>query len=35
VPDDWHLPPLLQQLTLAVVDHAADNGLRMIKMLRS
>jgi hypothetical protein len=36
VPDDWHLPPnLLRQLTLAVLDHAADEGLRTIKLIRS
>ena len=28
-------PDLLQQLTLAVLDHAADDGLRMIKMIRA
>ena len=34
VPDDWQLPPgLLQQLTLAVLDHAADNGQRTIKAI--
>jgi hypothetical protein len=36
VPDDWPMPPdLLQQLTLAILDHAADEGLRMIKTIRS
>jgi hypothetical protein len=28
-------PGLLQQLTLAILDHAADEGLRMIKTIRS
>ena len=36
MPDDRPLPPdLLQQLTLAILDHAADEGLRMIKTVRS
>jgi hypothetical protein len=28
-------PELLQQLTLAILDHSAGEGLRMIKMVRS
>jgi hypothetical protein len=28
-------PELLQQLTLAILDHSAEEGLRMIKMVRS
>jgi hypothetical protein len=28
-------PKLLQQLTLAILDHSAEEGLRMIKMVRS
>jgi hypothetical protein len=28
-------PELLQQLTLAILDHSAEEGLRMIKMIRS
>jgi hypothetical protein len=28
-------PGLLQQLTLAIPDHTADEGLRMIKTIRS
>jgi hypothetical protein len=36
VPDDRAMPPgLLQQLTLAILDHAADEGLRMITTIRS
>jgi hypothetical protein len=36
VPDDRAMPPdLFQQLTLAILDHAADEGLRMIKTIRS
>ena len=28
-------PALLEQLTLAILDHSADQGLRMIKTIRS
>ena len=28
-------PALLQQLTLAILDHSADQGLRMIRTIRS
>jgi hypothetical protein len=28
-------PELLRQLTLAILDHSAEEGLRMIKMIRS
>jgi hypothetical protein len=28
-------PELLRQLTLAILDHSAEEGLRMIKMVRS
>ncbi|HZC99514.1 MAG TPA: hypothetical protein VFA46_04765 [Actinomycetes bacterium] len=28
-------PDLLHELTLAILDHSADEGLRMIKMIRS
>jgi hypothetical protein len=36
VPDNRHLPPdLLEQLTLAILDHSADEGLRMVKTIRS
>jgi hypothetical protein len=28
-------PELLQQLTLAILDHSAEEGLRTIKMIRS
>jgi hypothetical protein len=28
-------PALLQQLTLAILDHSADEGLRIIRILRS
>jgi hypothetical protein len=36
MPDDRAMPPdLFQQLTLAILDHAADEGLRMIKTIRS
>jgi hypothetical protein len=36
VPHDRAMPPdLFQQLTLAILDHAADEGLRMIKTIRS
>jgi hypothetical protein len=34
--DDQHLPPdLLEQLTLAILDHSADDGLRMVTTIRS
>jgi hypothetical protein len=36
VPDDRGMSPeLLQQLTLAILDHSADEGLRMIKKIRA
>ena len=36
MPDDRPMPPdLLQQLTLAILDHSADQGLRMIDTIRS
>jgi hypothetical protein len=28
-------PALLEQLTVAILDHSADQGLRMIKTIRS
>jgi hypothetical protein len=35
-PDDKAMSPaLLQQLTLAILDHSADQGLRIIKTVRS
>jgi hypothetical protein len=35
-PDDRGLSPaLLQQLTLAILDHSAEEGLRMIATVRS
>jgi hypothetical protein len=36
MPDDRGMSPeLLQQLTLAILDHSADEGLRMIKKIRA
>jgi hypothetical protein len=36
MPDSQAMPPnLLQQLTLAILDHSADEGLRMINTIRS
>jgi hypothetical protein len=35
MPDRGMSPELLQQLTLAILDHSAEEGLRMIKMIRS
>jgi hypothetical protein len=36
MPDDRTLSPaLFQQLTLAILDHSADEGLRMITTVRS
>lgn len=36
MPNDSAMPPdLLHELTLAILDHSADEGLRMIKMIRS
>ena len=36
MPEDRGLSPeLLQQLTLAILDHPAGEGLRMIKMVRA
>jgi hypothetical protein len=36
VPDDRGMSPeLMQQLTLAILDHSADEGLRMIKKIRA
>ncbi|HEV8423868.1 MAG TPA: hypothetical protein VGS14_01585 [Actinomycetes bacterium] len=36
MPDDRVMPPdLLQQLTLAILDHSADGGLRTIKAIRA
>jgi uncharacterized NAD(P)/FAD-binding protein YdhS len=35
MPDRGISPELLQQLTLAILDRPAEEGLRMIKMVRS
>ena len=35
MPDRGMSPELLQQLTLAILDHSAEDGLRTIKMVRS
>jgi hypothetical protein len=35
MPDRGMSPELLQQLTLAILDHSAEEGLRMIKTIRS
>jgi hypothetical protein len=36
VPDDRTMPPnLLHQLTLAILDHSAGDGLRTIKAIRA
>jgi hypothetical protein len=36
MPDDRGVPPaLLQQLTLAILDHSADEGQRIIRTIRS
>jgi hypothetical protein len=36
MPDDRAIAPaLLQQLTLAILDHSAEDGLRMIATVRS
>ncbi|HET8789506.1 MAG TPA: hypothetical protein VFO47_12240 [Actinomycetes bacterium] len=36
MPDDRGMSPgLLQQLTLAILDHSAEEGLRMIATVRS
>jgi hypothetical protein len=36
MPDDQGLSPaLLQQLTLAILDHSAEDGLQAIKLVRS
>jgi hypothetical protein len=36
VPDDRTVPPeLLGQLTLAILDHSAEEGLQAIKLIRS
>jgi hypothetical protein len=36
MPDDRQLPPdLFQQMTLAILDHSADDGLQVIKAIRS
>jgi hypothetical protein len=35
MPDRAISPELLQQLTLAILDHSAEEGLRMVKTIRS
>ena len=36
MPDDRVMPPaLLQELTLAILEHSADEGVRIIRTIRS